>query len=134
MHLVGFSLEPGEEAAHAVPDALGPFAFALYDPLAALGAELPPGSVERNAALLREFLEVLLTLGVRFRLPGLYRAPAQRLALIRNDEAVIDPDGAAEAAAGLAGAYRGVEGEQARVRLLVGAIALGAVQFAGIAP
>ncbi len=102
MHLVGFRLEPGEEALDAVPDSLGPFAFAFDHPLAALGAELAPGRVERDAALFGELLQVFLTFRVGLGLPGLDGAAAKRLTFIGNDEAVVDADRAAEAAAGLA--------------------------------
>jgi hypothetical protein len=130
VHLVCLRLEPREEALHAIPDALRPFSFAFDNPFTAFSAQLTPRGIQRNAPLLGELLQVLLTLGVRLRLPRLDRAAAQRFALVGNHQAVIDADGAAEAAAGLAGADRGVEGEQARIRRLIRAIALGAVQLA----
>src|ERR1700743_1196621 len=52
VHLVGFGFQPGEETLRAVPDAFVPVAFALDHPLAALGAELAPGCIQRNTALL----------------------------------------------------------------------------------
>src|SRR6185312_12968466 len=92
VHLVGFGFEPGEEPLHAVPDALGPLAFALDHPFAPFGAELAPGRIQRNPALFRELLQVFLALRVRLRLPRLDGPAAQRLALIRYDEAVVDAD------------------------------------------
>src|SRR5262249_41886770 len=59
---------------------------------------------------------------------------AQRLALVGNHEPVVDADGAAEAAALVAGAERRVEREPARRRLVVGEIAVRAVQPARVAP
>src|SRR5262249_13101647 len=67
-------------------------------------------------------------------LPGLDRPAAQRAGLIRDDEAVVDADGAPEAAAGVARPERRVEGELAGGRLAVGEVALGAVQVARVAP
>ena len=86
------------------------------------------GTSSGDAALAREPNEVALALAVGLGLPGLDRAAAQAEILVRNDEPVIDADGAAEAAAGLAGADRGVEAEAAWVRLPVRDIAVGAVQ------
>src|SRR3569833_2290292 len=120
MHLVGFGFEPGKEPLDAVPDIPGPLSFTFDHPPATLGPELAPGRIERNAALLRKLLEILLALCIGLRLPGLDDAAAQRLALIRNDESVIDADRAPEPAAGLARAHRRIEGKQARVRRLVG--------------
>ena len=134
VHPVCPGLEPGKEASDPVPHAFAPRAFPFDDPLAPLRTQLAPRRVERDAALFRELLQILLALGVGLRLPRLDGAAAQRLALIGNDEAVVDADGAAKAAAGLAGADRRVEREQARVRLLIREVAMGAVQLARVAP
>src|SRR6516165_3995666 len=134
MHLVGARLEPGEEALCAVPDLARPGALALDHPAPRLGAELAPRGIERNTAELGELLQVLLALGVGLRLPGLDCAAAQRARLIRDHEPVVDPDGTAEAAAALARAEWGVEGERARGRQRVGQVAVGAMQLARIPP
>ncbi len=134
VHLVGARLEPREEALGAVPDLLGPRPLALDHPAPGLGGQLAPGHVQRDAAQLRELLQVLLALGVGLGLPGLDGPAAQALGLIRDDQAVVDADGAPEAAAGLAGAERGVEGELARGGRAVGEVALRAVQLARVAP
>src|SRR5580704_10872936 len=123
VHLVGAGLEPREEALHAVPDLLAPRALALDHPAARLAAELPPRGIERNAAQLRELLQVLLALSVGLRLPGLDGTGAQRLGLIGDDEPVVDADGAPEAATGVAGTERGVEGKRARGRRAVAEVA-----------
>src|SRR5262249_8605094 len=103
VHLVRLRFEPLEEAFAAVPNVLAPGAFAFDHPFAVIGAELAPGAVEGDAALLRELQEVVLALFIRLRLPGAHGAGAQRLALVGDDEAVVDADGAAEASAGFAG-------------------------------
>ena len=104
VHLVGARLEPGEEALHAVPDLPRQAPSPSITHRRALGGQLAPGRVERNAAQLRELVQVLLALRVGLGLPRFDRAAAQRPALVRDDEPVVDADGAAEAAAGLAGA------------------------------
>ena len=53
--------------------------------------------------------EVVLALAVAFRLPGLDRTGGETEAGVGDDQAVIDADHPAEAAAGLAGAERRVE-------------------------
>src|ERR1700736_3151415 len=119
MHFVGFGLEPGEEAFRSVPDALVPISLALDHPLAALGSELAPGRIQGYAALFGVFDEIVLTFLVGLGLPGLDCAAAKRLALIRNDEAVVDADGASESTAALARAHGRIEREQAGVGFAV---------------
>src|SRR5262249_8183899 len=113
MHFVGLGLEPRKEAPGPVPDTFVPVAFAFDDPLAPLGAELAPGSIQGNPALLRELEQIALTLLVGLSLPGLDRPAAQRFAFIRNDEPVVDADCAAETPAGFTGPHGGVEREKA---------------------
>src|SRR5580700_140264 len=113
MHLVGFGLEPGEETARAVPDLLLPRAFALDHPLTRLLGQIAPRHIDRNAALPGEAQQVVLAFLVGWRLPGPHRARGQRFAVVGNDQAVVDADHAAEATAGVAGADRGIEREQA---------------------
>ena len=55
--------------------------------------------------------EVVLRFGPGRRLDGLDGAGAQRELVVRDHQAEVDADHAAEAAAGLAGAHRRVEGE-----------------------
>src|ERR1700716_3247270 len=96
MHLVGFGLQPGEETPRAIPDTLVPVSLALDDPLAALGPELAPRSIHGNAPLPGKLEQIVLAFFIGLRLPGLDCAAAQRLALIRNDQAVVDADGPSE--------------------------------------
>src|SRR5882757_7305380 len=115
VHLVGLGLQPPEEARDAVPDARPgfspayPLGLAFEHPPALFRSEIAERNVERNAALLRVLLDIVLALVKAERLPGTDRAFAQRLRLVRDDEAVVDADHAPEAAAGLAGAEGGVE-------------------------
>src|SRR5260370_31824853 len=134
VHLVGFGLQPGEKALRAVPDTLVPVSLALDDPFATFGPELAPRSIHGNAPLLRILEQIVLTFLVGLGLPGLDGAAAQRLTLIRNDQAIVDADGPPESAATLAGAHGRVQREQAGIRLAVRQIALGAVQLTGIPP
>ena len=86
--------------------------------------ELAPGRIDRDAALAGELEQIRLALLVGFGLPGLDGALAQRQGRVRNDQAVVDADAAAEAAAHVAGADRGIEAEGARTRILVGDVAV----------
>src|SRR5882757_3471220 len=99
MHFVGLGFEPGEEALGAVPDALVPISLALDHPFAALDAELAPGCVNRDTALLGILDEIVLALLVGLGLPGFDGAAAQGFAFVGNDQAVVDADGSPEAAA-----------------------------------
>src|SRR5580693_1997028 len=134
MHLVRLGLQPGEESPHTVPNVLGPFAFAVEHPGALRSGQLAPRRVDGNAALARELDEVGLALLVRVGLPRFDRPLAQRERLVGNDQSVVDSDDAAEAAAGVAGAYGGVEAEGARARVLVSDVAVGAMEPCGEAP
>src|SRR5262249_35151164 len=118
---------PGLAPAH-------PFALALEHPRALALGELAPRLVERDAALLGIFLEVVLALVEARALPGLDRAGAQRLRSVRDNQPVVDPDDATEAAAGLAGAERRVEREEAWAGVLIVNIAIGAMQIARETP
>ena len=140
VHLVGLGLQPGEEALHAVPLArpglapAHPIGVAVDHPAAVRLVHVAPRDVEREPVLPRHLLEVVLALAIALRLPRPDRARAQRLRLVGDHEAVVDADHAAEAAAGLARADRRVEREEARHRLGVVDVALGAVQVAREAP
>src|SRR3954447_19535350 len=134
MHLVRFGFQPRKEPLRAVPDTLVPVAFTFNDPLATFGTELAPGRVNGNAALLGKLDEIVLTLFIGLRLPGFDGAAPEGLALIRNDEAVVDADGSSKAAAALAGPDGRIEREQARVGLAIGQVAFRAVELVGITP
>ena len=99
-----------------------------------LFVEIPPRDIERDAALARQPLEIILALAVGLGLPWTNGAAAQGLAVIRDHQAVVDADDAAEAAAGLAGADRRIERETARRRFAIGDVAAGAVQRTRVAP
>src|SRR5213593_3761731 len=134
VHLVRLGLEPGEEPLDAVPGprpgalpAL-PLGLAFQHPSPVRLAQVTPRYLERDAALFRVFHELVLTLAKARALPRLDRARAKRLRSIGNDEPVVDADHAAEAAAGLARAKRGVGREEAGRRVAVADIAIRAVQ------
>ena len=140
VHLVGLALQPVEKPPYAIPDAgpgflpVLPLGLALEHPVAVFRAQLPPRCVEWNAALFRVFREIVLALLETRRLPGADRAVAQRLRFVRHDQTEVDADHAPEAAAGVAGAERRIEGKQARHRLAVLDVAVGAMQSGGKTP
>ena len=140
VHLVRLALEPLEEPLRAIPDARPalvpalPAGAALDYPALLRGRQVAERNVERNAVLRGAFLEVALALDERLRLEGLDRAAAERLALVRDHQPVIDADHAAESAAGVACAERRVERERARVRRLVVDVARRAVQVGAVSP
>ena len=134
VHLVGLGLEPREVAAHAVPDVLRPLPLAVDHPAALLLGQVAPRHVERDAALFAEAREVGLALARDAALPGADRAAAQRERLVRDHEAQVDADRAAEAPAGRAGADRRIEGEEVRRRVRVVPVAVRAVQVRREAP
>ncbi len=134
MHLVAAPLEPVEEAAEAIPDArsrvIVPVAFTLQDPVAIGLGQLGPRHVGWDAAPMGEGDQVLLDLRIAIGLDRLDGAIEQRLARIGHHQIPVDADHATEAAAGLAGADRRVEREQAGDRLAVVDVAVGAVEVA----
>ena len=141
VHLVGLALEPLEEALHAVPDARPallpalPAGAASDDPLLPrFRGQVAERHVERNAVLRRGLLEIALAFDEGLGLERLDCTFAQRLALVRNHEAVVDTDDAAEAAAGFAGAKRRVERKGRRMWRVVMDVAVGAVQVGRVAP
>ncbi len=123
VHFVGLGLQPSEETRDAVPHArpgfspAHPLGLALEHPCALLRGEIAKRNVERHAAFPGVLLDIVLALVKAGGLPGADRAFAQGFRLVRDDQAVVDADHAPEAAAGLAGAERRVEREQARQRL-----------------
>src|SRR5690606_8262853 len=112
VHLVRAAFEPREEARQAVPLALAPRAFALDDPAPLVVGQVGPRHVHANAPPFREAQQVVLALRVAPALERPDRALAQRLARIRDREAVVDADRPPEAAARLARADRRVERER----------------------
>src|ERR1700722_15990900 len=128
MHLVGARLEPLKEAARAIPDFLLPWAFALDDPLAVVLAHIAPRHRGGDAAFLRQPQQVVLAFRIRWRLPRTHGTRGQRFAVVGNDQAIVDANHAAKAAAGVAGAERGIEREQTLSRVLVVQVAVSAVQ------
>ncbi len=134
VHLVALRFQPVEEAAHPVPLAVLPGPLALQHPRALLPGQFPPRHIHGDATLPGEAHQVRLALPVGLRLERLDGAAAQALRFVGNDQAVVDADGAAEAAAGLAGADGGIEREVAWRRFLVMDVAVGAVQVVAEAP
>ena len=133
VHPVALALEPLEEAAHPVPDALVEVALALQHPAALGRRQPPPGHVHGDAARAREAQQVLLALGVAPALEGPDGALGEAERGVGHHQVPVDADHAPEAAAGGAGADRRVEGEQRRRRLGELALAVRAVQGGGVA-
>ncbi len=137
VHLVGLALEVLEEAPDAVP-LLVPVALpvrrALDHPIALRLGELAPRGVARNAGLAAVAQQVVLAFLPGRGLQGLDGARAQGLAMVGDHQPPVHADHAAEAAAGLAGAEGGVEGEHRGLRMAVAQVAVGAVQARGKAP
>lgn len=104
MHPVALRLEPAEEPAHAVPEPVLPVPLALQHPPPLGLGQLPPLDVDGHAAPLGEAQEIVLALAIGLALPGPDGAVGQRPGLVGHHQAVVHPDGAAEAAAGGAGA------------------------------
>src|SRR5437867_4143802 len=90
--------------------------------------------IERNGALLRVLHQIALAVLEARALPGAHRACAQGLRLVGHHQPEIDADHAAEAAAGLAGAERRIEGEGRRGCFRIMDVAIRAMQVGGIAP
>ncbi len=131
VHLVALAFEPGEETLRAVPHTVVPIALAFDDPASLRFVQLAPGHVDGDAGAAGEAHQVVLHFAVALRLPGFDRPLGQALVLVRDDQAIVDPDDPAESAAGFAGADRGVEGKVIRCRLGVVDIAGRAVKPGG---
>ncbi|OIQ93571.1 hypothetical protein GALL_245310 [mine drainage metagenome] len=137
MHLVGAGFQPVEKTAHAVVLLLPlplPARVALDHPVAFGLGQFAPGHVQAHAGPGGVTLQVLLRVLETGGLPGLDGALAEALARVGNHQAPVDPQGAAKAAAGVAGAHRRVETEHARAGIAVGDVAMRAVQIGRIAP
>ena len=137
VHLVGLALEVLEEALDAVP-LLVPVALpcrvAVDHEGAVRGVELRPRGVARNAVFGPIAQQVVLAVLPGGRLQRLDRAGAQRLAVVGDDQVVVDADDTTETAAGRAGTHRRVEAEHRRLRLGVAQVAVGAMQAGRVAP
>src|SRR5208282_4912808 len=134
VHFVRFGLEPGEKSPYAIPNVFLPFAFAIDDPRALFGGEFAPRDVERNAAFAREAHQIGLTFLVGLGLPRLDCTRFQAQRRIRDHQVVVDSDAASESAAGLARADRRIETEVAGARVLIGDLAIRAMQAGREAP
>src|SRR6266481_798761 len=116
MQLVFFSLQPVEETFDPFVVILG---VAFENQAALFGSELPPRHVRRNSAGTRPFSCVLEKHAVaRFR-PGLDGAVVERLARVRDDQIQIKIDGISESLAARTRPVWIIEGEKARLWLLV---------------
>ncbi len=138
VHLVRLALQIGEEAPHAVP-LLAPLPFAvagraLDHPALLLGRQLVPGRVARDAGAFGVAHQVVLAFAPGRGLEWLDGAGAQGQAAIRDHQAEVDADHAAEAPAVGAGADRRVEREHRRNRIAVADVALRAMQAGGEFP
>ncbi|MCY1339899.1 hypothetical protein D9M69_257990 [compost metagenome] len=137
VHLVRLRLQVAEEPHHAVP-LLVPLAVpvgrAMDDPVALGLGHVGPGRVARDAGLAGVAHQVVLAFFPGRGLHRLDRAFAQRLARIGNDQPEVDPDHAAEAPAGFAGAVGGIEREQRGLRVGIAQVAVRAMQAGGKAP
>ncbi len=71
---------------------------------------------------------------VALTLPWTHRAVGQSLALVGNDEVVVDADDSPETPAGVAGPHGRVEREEVRCRLTVVDVAGRAVEIRGVVP
>ncbi len=137
VHLVGLALQVAEEALDAVPLLVPvalPVGIAVDHPFALGLRQAGPRRVARDAGFAAVLQQVVLAFLPRRRLHRLDGAGAQGLPAIGDDEAVVDADDPAEAAAGLAGAVGRVEGEERRLRVGVAQVALGAVKPGREAP
>ena len=123
VQLVFLALEIIEEAAYA-----GELAFAFDHHAALLRVKLGPRNIERDVGLLGEALELGEERPVFGLGPGIDGAFVQGLRLVGNHQVEIEVDGVAETLAARAGAVGIVEGEQARLGLLVAQVAVLALE------
>src|SRR5271157_1133580 len=114
VQLVFLPLQVLEEPAN--PKEVG---VALHHPPALRSGEAVIGHVERNPLRARQSLHLVKRRPVAWLGPGLDRALAQGLVLVRNHQAEIKVDRVAESLAARAGAVGIVEGEKPRLRFLV---------------
>ena len=116
MHLVGFAFEPFKVSTGAVPLAL-PVAreirCTIDHPVAGVFREIGPGDIGCDTGTVGQSHQVVLAFGKGRGLPGLDSPLGEAQASIGDDQAPIDADDAAKAAAGLAGTDGRVERKQA---------------------
>jgi hypothetical protein len=127
VHLVGAPLEPFEPAEQAAQVTV---AVAVQQERALGLAELGVRHVHWDSVAAAELAELGALPGGGGAAPGADRALRQRATRIGDDLVPVDADGATEAAAGGAGAERGLVGEEAHARLAERARALGAAAAA----
>ena len=128
MHPVALAFQPVEEAVQSEPPVFAPPPVAFDDPRPLVRREVAPRGVGRHPGPRRLFQQIALVGEIGLRLQGFDRAATEAPALVRDHEPVVDAHLAAEPAAGLAGADRGVEGEQVRDRVPVGDLAARALE------
>ncbi len=134
VHLVALGLEPVEETLGAVPQPVLPASFAFDHPAPLLPGQLAPGDIDGDPARSGVAQQIVLAFAVALGLPGLERPFGEAFRLVGDHQGVVDPHGPAEPATGLAGADRGIEGEDVGRGGLVGQVAVGAVQVGGEEP
>ena len=105
-----------------------PLGRAVDDPVLLLGGELVPRGVARDAGGFSVAHQVVLRLLPGRGLHGLDGTGAQGEFFVGNHQAVIHPNDAAKAPAGLAGAHGGVEGKHGGNGVGIAHIALRAMQ------
>ena len=128
MHPVAASFQPRKETLRAVPDRVLPRAFTLDHPLPLGVVHLTPRNIRRDPAQASETDEVVPAFAVALALPRFHRAVFEAQRLVGNHQPVIDPDRAAEPAAGRTSPDRRIEGEQVRRRVPVTDPAVRAMQ------
>ncbi len=114
MHAIALALKPVEEALHPVPDAVIPIAFAIDHPASGFCGKLTPRHIRGHAALAGKPHEIILTLTVAGRGPGLDDPFRKRQGRVGHHQPIIDADAAAEPATGFTSAHGGVEREHIR--------------------
>ena len=126
VQLVLLAFKEGEEAVDAEECAV-----AVEDEGLLVGFEIVPGNVHRNAMLLCGLLQLGEVGAILRAIPRVDGAIFQCLRLVGNDEVEVEVDGVAEALAARARAEGVVEGEEARFRLAVDAMARFALESRG---
>ena len=121
MHPVALPLQPPKPTAHSLV-----FSVSFEDEFLLLFAQLHERFFFGNSFALAELHEPLESPGLRD--PGFNGPFAQRLGGVGNDQIHVDVDHPAKSAASLAGPQRTVEGKKIGHRVVVGDIAMGAME------
>jgi hypothetical protein len=114
--------------------AILPVPLPLQHPAPLGRSQIAPGDAAGYPAPPGKPQEILLTFPVGLGLPGPDRSRGERPGLVRHHQPVIHADDPAEPPARWARPDRGVEGEQVRHRIVIGDVAVGAVQASGEPP